>query len=192
MCIRDRSNPETEKLYLYDGNQVIFITQQDINNSTASPYLGGVVYAANDSIFYWDNGNIKVLSTTSASFEIEGCKLAWFAGFGQNAQLHFYDGVEHDSILFQGYPEPDNLNFIGDTSYIFSFSALDNSKRYIVTGNHDLVSCLKKDPTLKATITDTVYESTNEIVWLSTSNEHFGWFEWTPNGQHLYLSLIHI
>ena len=164
-----QSNPESEKLYLYDGNQVIFITQQDINNSTASPYLGGVVYAANDSLFYWDNGNTKVLSNASASFAIEGCKLAWFAGFGENTALHFYDGVEHDSLFFDGYPEVENLNFLSDTSYLFSVTTLDLSKRYIVKGNHDLVSSWCEQDTSCAYQDSLVlvdfYHSTNGQNW---------------------------
>ena len=134
----EQPSPEDEKLYLYDGNQVTFITQRDITNGTASDYLGGVVYVSNDSLFYWNEEATILLSDNAFSFIIEGCKLAWFSGFGQNARVNFYDGSEYDYVSFNGYQDHYSLNFLEENSYIFSFTAMDNSKKYIVRGNHCL------------------------------------------------------
>lgn len=184
--IEDQPAPANEKLYLYDGGQITLITQRDITNSFADPYLDGVVYVSNDSLFYWENGLTTVLSDNAFRFIIDGCKLAWFSGSGVTAQLNFYDGIAFDSVEFVGYPEAYNLNFLADNSFIFSFTTLDISKKYIVKGNYDSPQCPDNNILPDAAITDTVHETTNEVVWLSASNSCYSWYESTLAEKKLY------
>lgn len=178
--------PLEEKLYLYKNGEITFITQRDITNGYASPYLDGVVYSASDTLFYWEDGITTVIGDDAFFFRINGCKLAWFSGSGQNAQLNFYDGITYDSVEFAGYRESFSLNFLGEDSYIFSVKSLDFSKNYIVKGNYDSPQCPNNLISPDAIITDTIHETNNEVIWLKTSNSCFAWYESTTTEKRLY------
>lgn len=134
--IEDQPYPTLEKLYYYDGSQVVFVAQRDVTNSAASAYLDGVVYVSDDSLFYWEDGSTYILGEDAFRFVIEGCKLAWFSGFGNDAQVNLYDGSKYVNIPFVGYQEHYSLSFLSESSVIFTFKEMSSNTRYIVKGEH--------------------------------------------------------
>jgi len=137
---------DSTKFYYHDGNQNEFFLKRYVTNQLAKPFMDGVIYVASDSLFYWERDKDLTFFISDEVFRIvvEENKVAWFSGFGANAQLNFYDGSTSEAISFSGHPDEYSLNFLAEDNILFLSQDLDGTEEFVVKGNHNLnnpISC---------------------------------------------------
>jgi len=108
------------KLYYYDGQNVLFIDEPDPTIS-ATPYLDGVAYINNQlQLYYWANGTKTLLSTDAIGLAVDSNILAWESSTGGNSTLHFYNGTDFSQIPFSGFVQPFTLTLFNGTSFLIA------------------------------------------------------------------------